>query len=125
MNQSRFSLRQRARSFRYAFRGLAILVREEHNARIHLVAAVGVIAAGVLFRLSRWEWVAVTFAIGLVFSFELLNSALERLADVVSPERSEAIGKIKDLSAAGVLMSALTALVIGLWVFVPKIVALW
>ncbi|MDZ7379678.1 MAG: diacylglycerol kinase family protein [candidate division KSB1 bacterium] len=125
MNQSRFSLRQRARSFRYAFRGLAILVREEHNARIHLVAAVGVIAAGVLFRLSRWEWVAVTLAIGLVFSFELLNSALERLADVVSPERSEAIGKIKDLSAAGVLMSALTALVIGLWVFVPKIVALW
>ncbi|MDZ7393914.1 MAG: diacylglycerol kinase family protein [candidate division KSB1 bacterium] len=125
MNQSRFSLRQRGRSFRYAFRGLAILVREEHNARIHLVAAVGVIAAGVLFRLSRWEWVAVTFAIGLVFSFELLNSALERLADVVSPERSEAIGKIKDLSAAGVLMSALTALVIGLWVFVPKIVALW
>ncbi|MDZ7385962.1 MAG: diacylglycerol kinase family protein [candidate division KSB1 bacterium] len=125
MNQSRFSLRQRARSFRYAFRGLAILVREEHNARIHLVAAIGVIAAGVLFRLSRWEWVAVTLAIGLVFSFELLNSALERLADVVSPERSEAIGKIKDLSAAGVLMSALTALVIGLWVFVPKIVALW
>ncbi|MDZ7271102.1 MAG: diacylglycerol kinase family protein [candidate division KSB1 bacterium] len=125
MNQSRFSLRQRGRSFRYAFRGLAILVREEHNARIHLVAAIGVIAAGVLFRLSRWEWVAVTLAIGLVFSFELLNSALERLADVVSPERSEAIGKIKDLSAAGVLMSALTALVIGLWVFVPKIVALW
>ncbi|MCR4440440.1 MAG: diacylglycerol kinase family protein [bacterium] len=124
MKQTPFSLRQRGRSFRFAFRGLALLLREEHNARIHLAAAVGVIVAGFLFRISAGEWLAVTFAIGLVFALELLNSAVERLADLVSPQRSEAIAKVKDLSAGGVLVGAMTALVIGLCVFVPKIVAL-
>lgn len=125
MNQTPFSLRQRGRSFRFAFRGLATLLREEHNARIHLVAAVGVIVAGALFGISVSEWLAVTLAIGLVFALELINSAVERLADAVSPQPSEAIAKIKDLSAGGVLVGAIAALVIGLCVFLPKIVALW
>ncbi len=124
MNRDRFSLRERAQSFRWAFRGLALLVREEHNARIHLGAAVGVVIAGLLLRLSVLEWVAVAIAIGLVFSFELLNSAMERLADLVSPERSEVIAKVKDLSAGAVLMSALTALAIGVAVFLPKLLRL-
>ncbi|MBC7186964.1 MAG: diacylglycerol kinase family protein [Calditrichaeota bacterium] len=125
MNQTPFSLRQRGESFRFAFRGLATVLREEHNARIHLVAAVGVIVAGVLFRISISEWLAVTFAIGLVFGLELINTAVERLADLVSPQRSEAIAKVKDLSAGGVLVGAMAALVIGLCVFLPKILALW
>jgi diacylglycerol kinase len=125
MNQQKFSLRHRARAFRWAFRGLAIALREEHNARIHLGAAVSAIIAGALFRISAAEWLAVVFAIGLVFSLELLNSALERLADVVNPERSETMAKVKDLSAGGVLVAAMTAFVIGVVVFLPKILALW
>ncbi len=124
MNRQKFSLRNRAHAFRYAFRGLAIALREEHNMRIHLVAAVGVVVAGVVCHISTSEWVAVFVAIGLVISMELMNSALERLADEVHPERSEAMAKIKDLSAAGVLVSAITALAIGVWVFLPKILAL-
>lgn len=124
MKRQRFSLQDRVQAFRYAFRGLAIALREEHNMRIHLVAATGVIVAGVVCHISASEWVAVVIAIGLVVSMELVNSALERIADEVNPERNEAMAKIKDLSAAGVLVSAMTALAIGVWVFLPKILAL-
>ena len=81
--------------------------------------------AGVLLKLSILEWVAVAFAVGLVFSGEIFNSAIEDLADVVCPERDERIKKVKDLAAAAVLVNAITAAVIGLLVFVPKIIHLF
>ncbi len=125
MKQEKFSVAKRIKSFTYAFNGLRVLFREEHNARIHLFAAVCVIVAGILLKLSPMEWAAVVFAIGLVFGGEIFNSAIEDLADVVCPERDERIKKVKDLSAAAVLVAAITALVIGLFVFIPKIMALF
>ena len=80
--------------------------------------------AGILFKISSMEWVAVIFAIGLVFSFEIINSAVENLSDFVCSERNELIKKVKDLAAAAVLVSAITAAVIGLIVFIPKIIEL-
>ena len=71
------------------------------------------------------EWVAVAFAIGLVFSGEIFNSAIEDLSDVVCPERDDRIKKVKDLAAAAVLVNAITALAVGLLVFLPKIIALF
>jgi diacylglycerol kinase len=121
MNPKRFSLLKRLQSFRYAFHGLRILVREEHNARIHLVATLCVIAAGFCFRVSALEWIALLFAMGFVFVAETLNTALENLSDFVSPEKHESIRKIKDLSAAAVLISAFTALITGIIIFAPKI----
>lgn len=122
MKEEKFSIAKRLKSFTYAFNGLRILLREEHNSRIHLFATVCVVVAGVIFRISSLEWVAVVFAIGLVFGGEIFNSAIEDLADVVCPERDERIKKVKDLSAAAVLMSAFTALIIGLIIFIPKVV---
>ena len=124
MKEEKFSFAKRLKSFTYAFNGLRVLLREEHNSRIHLFATVCVVVAGIIFRISSLEWVAVVFAIGLVFGGEIINSAIEDLADVVCPERDERIKKVKDLSAAAVLVSAFTALIIGLIVFIPKIVNL-
>jgi diacylglycerol kinase len=124
MDTNRFSIKRRLKSFRYAFSGLRVLVREEHNARIHLFATVCVIVMGVAFRISCIEWVAVSLAIGLVFGMEAVNSAVENICDFVCPERDARIKKIKDLAAAAVLLSAIAALAVGLFIFIPKIMSI-
>ncbi|MBQ3439638.1 MAG: diacylglycerol kinase family protein [Bacteroidales bacterium] len=123
MKKEPFSLRARMASFRNAWKGLSVFVRQEHNAWIHLSMTVLVILAGVLFRISTYEWIAVVFAIGLVISAEAINSAIERLADVVQPNRDERIRDVKDICAGAVLVCAMTAFVIGLIVFLPKLLA--
>ena len=123
--QEKFSIAKRLKSFAYAFNGLRILFREEHNSRIHLFATVCVIVAGVLLKLSILEWVAIAFAVGLVFSGEIFNSSIEDIADVVCPERDDRIKKVKDMAAAAVLVNAIVAATIGLLVFLPKIIRLF
>ena len=123
--QEKFSIAARLKSFTYAFNGLKVLFQEEHNSWIHLFATVCVIVAGIWLKITLLEWVAVAFAIGLVFSGEIFNSAIEDLSDVVCPERDDRIKKVKDLAAAAVLVNAITAAVIGLLVFVPKIIHLF
>jgi diacylglycerol kinase (ATP) len=121
MAGKKFSLKKRLKSFRYAFNGLKILLAEEHNARIHLVAAVIVIIAGFFFHLSRLEWIAVCFAIGIVFITELLNSSIEALSDHNTTAFHPFIKKTKDLAAGAVLIAAIIAVVTGLIVFVPHV----
>ena len=121
MKYEKFSIIKRLKSFTFALNGLKILILEEHNARIHLVAAILVIISGILLKISNAEWVAVTFSIGLVFALETINSAIENLADFVSPEKNDQIKKVKDLSAGAVLIGAIAALVNGLIIFIPKI----
>ena len=89
MKNDGFTFRKRLRSFRYAFNGIRLLITKEHNAWIHCFAAVCVVIAGVLLGLSRMEWVAVVIVIGAVLAAEAVNSALEAIADFVSPEYSE------------------------------------
>ncbi len=121
MKSEPFSIRKRMQSFKYAFNGFKILLIEEHNARIHMLVAVLVIIAGVYFNVSVKEWVAIVFAIVLVFAAELFNSSIENLADFVTKEPHPEIKKVKDLSAAAVLICAVGAVVIGLLVFIPRI----
>lgn len=123
--QENFSINKRFKSFVYAWNGIRILLREEHNSRVHLVAAIGVVMAGFFFKLSALEWVSIVFAIGLVIVLEIINSVIENISDFISPGKNDQIKKIKDLSAAGVLVGAITAAIIGLIVFVPKIMELW
>ncbi|MBN1988922.1 MAG: diacylglycerol kinase family protein [Bacteroidales bacterium] len=124
MKGNRFSILKRLYSFKYAFNGLRILFKEEHNARIHLVAAIcAIVLAGVL-NISALEWVAIVLAIGLVISLEAVNSAIENLADYVSPNWNHNIKRVKDISAAGVLIASIVALVTGLLIFIPKIIEL-
>lgn len=105
----------------FAFRGIYLLFKGEANAWIHLAAAVGVVIAGIVYHITNTEWLFITFAIGCVFSAELFNSAIETLVDKVSPEQHPVAGKVKDLAAGAVLLAAITAAVIGLIIFLPKI----
>ena len=89
------------------------------------ISTICVIVAGFLLKISLSEWLAIVVVIGLVFALETINSSIERLSDFVSPEKHDQIKTVKDLAAAGVLIGAFTALVVGLLVFVPKIVALF
>lgn len=123
MNNEKFSLKKRIKSFSYAFAGLKVLFREEHNSWIHAVAAVLAVAMGFLFRISPMEWIAVVIVIGMVLSAEILNSSLERTADFVKAERDDRKRDIKDLGAAAVLVCAIAAALVGTIIFLPKIVA--
>ena len=100
------------------------MLQEEHNSRIHLIAACLAVILGWWLKISLLEWALLSVAIGSVFSSELFNSALENFADYISPEKQERIGKIKDLSAAAVLVSAIAAFAIGCLIFLPKILAI-
>lgn len=123
-SRPRFSLKARARSFRYAFRGIGILVRDEHNARIHCVAAIVAIVLGILLRISPSEWCVILLCIGGVFMGEALNSAVEALADHATKARHPLIGKAKDVASAGVLIMAAAALACGCIIFLPRLIAL-
>ena len=124
MKNESFSLQARFNSFGYAIKGLKLLFASEHNARIHLLVTVISIGACVLLKPSSLELIAVIFCVGLVFITELINTAIEKIADFVEPEHNEKIGAIKDLSAAAVLVAALVSVAVGLIIFLPKLLAL-
>ena len=111
----------RLKSFKYAFNGIKILIKQEPNARIHLLASLVVIMLSVVLEINVMEWVAVVFCLGFVLVAETFNTSLENISDFISPEKNETIKTIKDLAAAAVLLSALTAFTIGLIIFIPKI----
>ncbi len=119
---SKFSIRSRVKSFSYAFEGISSMIKNEHNSRIHLIAAIVVILSGLLLHLSLNEWIAISIVIGLVFITELVNSAIEILADLIDPNRNPKIKRIKDYAAASVLISAILAIVVGVLIFVPRII---
>ena len=125
MEQQKFSIKKRLESFKYAFNGLKLLLKVEHNSRIHLFVTICVVIAGFLFGISLLEWMLIVFAIGFVFSMEIINSSIEKLADFVSPAKHETIKIVKDMAAAAVLVSAITAAIIGLIIFIPKILDLF
>ncbi len=118
-----FSINQRINSFKHAFNGLKLLLKNEHNAWIHSFAAILVIVFGLFFGLSITEWIVVLFSIGLVFILELINSAIEQLSNAVTLEYHPLIKNTKDLSAAAVFIAALVAAIAGIIVFLPKIIS--
>jgi len=124
VKEQKFSLTKRIKSFVYAFNGLSVLLREEHNFRIHLVATLVVFLAAIYFQLSTIESVLLVLTVGFVLVAEAFNSAIENIADFISSEKHEKIKRIKDIAAAAVFISALAALSIGLLIFVPKIIKL-
>jgi len=111
----------RVRSFGHAFRGLALLVRSEPNARIHAAASVAVCGLAFFLGVGRADWALLVFAIVAVFAAEALNTAIEVLADRVCEDPDPAIGRAKDLAAAGVLVAAAGAAAVGLLVLGPPL----
>ena len=118
----KFSIRSRINSFQYAFRGLTFMFQTEHNSWIHLLAAIIVIICGIWFDINTAEWCFSILAIGLVFMAEMVNTAFEKLLDLVHPDHHPMVGKIKDLAAGTVLATAVIAISVGLIIFLPKII---
>lgn len=112
-------------SFRYAVRGVRWMVRHEPNMRFHLVAGVGVLVAAAALRLPVESWAALVFAIVLVLLGEILNTAIEAVLDIVQPDWHERVEVVKDLAAGAVLVTAIGATVIALFVFVPPVADLF
>ncbi|MEI9896140.1 MAG: diacylglycerol kinase family protein [Chthoniobacter sp.] len=112
------------RRFGWAGRGVLVLFRTQANARIHAVAALCAIVGGFFFGISRGEWCAVVGVIGLVFTAEGINTAIEAVVDLASPGLHPLAERAKDVAAGAVLLAALAALVIGLLVFGPRVCVL-
>jgi len=98
-------------------------IREQRNLQVHLAVSVCVIVAGVSFQLSKIEWMVLCLTIGVVIAAELFNSAIEGLVDLVSPERNPLAGKVKDVAAGAVLVTAAMAVAIGALVFGKHVLA--
>jgi diacylglycerol kinase len=116
-------LKKRLDSFKFAFAGIRDLFKTEPNAIIHLIAAIIAVALGFFFSISKMEWCFVVFSIAIVFSAEAFNTAIEHLTNLVSPDYNELAGKTKDAAAAAVLFAAIGSAVVGLVIFLPKIIA--
>jgi diacylglycerol kinase len=114
------SVSKRLASFRYAIQGIRWLFASQPNARIHLAATVLVVTAGFFIGISRLEWLILTGCITLVICLEAVNTAIEFLTDLVSPQYHPLAGKVKDVAAAAVLMAAIGAVIAGGLIFLPK-----
>jgi diacylglycerol kinase (ATP) len=108
-------------AFDHAGRGILMFFRSERNGAIQLVIAVATLTAGGLLRISRTDWMHVVLCIGAVFTAEMMNTAIEKICDVVHPEQDARIRDIKDIAAGGVLLTAIASAVIGLIIFSPYI----
>ena len=122
MKESKFSILKRLLSFKFAFEGIKLLFKEEHNSWLHILFTILAIALAIWLKISRLEWVLIVFCIGFVFVAEIINTAIENICDFISPERNSMIKRIKDLSAAAVLFSAVTSLIVGALIFLPKLI---
>ncbi|MES2818968.1 MAG: diacylglycerol kinase family protein [Pseudomonadota bacterium] len=123
-NTPAFSLGARVRSVRHAVSGVAEMLRSQHNAWIHLVATLLVVAMAFAFAVSTLEWCLLILSITAVWVSEALNTAFEFLCDVASPEFHPLVKKSKDVAAGAVLLCAISATFIGLILFIPYISAL-
>jgi diacylglycerol kinase (ATP) len=120
MKSEEFSIRSRIKSFRFAIEGIASFFRREHNAWLHFLATIAVFTLAALVRVDKNELLALVFAIGFVWVAEIFNTCIERVMDFISDQRHDEIKFIKDLAAGAVLIAALTALIVGAVVFIPK-----
>jgi diacylglycerol kinase (ATP) len=115
-------LARRLRSFGYAWKGIAWLIRSQPNAQIHLAATICAVATAWWLQITAGEWCAILIVTGLVWSAEAMNSALELLADHLAPDDHPLVGKAKDIAAGGVLIAAIVAAVVGAIVIGPKLI---
>lgn len=124
-NKNKKSLVYQLITFKYAWQGLHYFFQKELKALIHLIAAILAITLGISLKISISEWIFVAFAIGIVFVTEITNTAFELLVDIIKPEQSRKAGITKDLAAAAVMVASVVALVIGLGVFLPKLLTVF
>jgi diacylglycerol kinase (ATP) len=116
------SLKSRFKSFTFAARGIVYAIKSQPNLWLHLLAAIAVIALGIYYNISTAEWFFIIFAIGIVLSAELFNSSIEKIVDLIQPEKHKFAGQAKDMAAGAVLITAFAAATVGFLIFLPKII---
>lgn len=121
MERRRFSTKERLNSFVYAWAGLKAAIRTEHNTWIHLMLTLTAFGLAIALRISREEWMALVVVIAMVWTAELFNTVIEKIMDFLSTERHPQIKIIKDMAAAAVMVTALAAVIVGLLIFIPKV----
>ena len=118
------SFKRLVKSFGYALNGIRLMVRQEQNAKIHLIIMVLVVAGGILLHIAVSEWIAIIVVAGGVFAAEAFNTSIEALSDTISPEYNKNIKQVKDFAAGAVLIMTLTAIITGVLIFFPKLLGL-
>ena len=112
-------------NFLYAFNGILIFFKKEVAASILIFFFVLSVIAGIFFKISGTEWMILLSISALVIVLEMINTAIELLVDKISPERNEIAGRIKDLAAGAVLLASVFSVLIGMIVFLPKLIAMF
>lgn len=120
MKKDFFSIKRWVNRFRYAGEGLISSFRTEQSIRLHLVATIIIITLSIIKKISGIEAIAITFVTGFVWTAELFNTSIEKLADKVTMDYSEQVKLVKDISAAAVLVTSIVAFITGLIIFIPK-----
>jgi len=114
----------RIKSFVDALEGLKFVLSTQQNARIHAAITLAVFLSAIVLKITRLEWIVLTLVIGLVWTAEIFNTAVEVIVDMVSPEHSQGARIIKDVSAGAVLVSALISVLVGILIFGPRLLDL-
>lgn len=111
-------------SFGYAFKGLRYAFVSQLNFRVHTFATIIAVALGLFLHINAAEWLWIALCVAIVLITELLNTAIETLTDLVSPQYNEKAGLVKDVSAGAVVIAAVFAFITGLAIFLPKLLLL-
>jgi len=118
---TKFSVKNRVKSFKYAFNGILYAIRSQHNMWIHISILILVIIAGLFFNIAHIEWIVIAIVSGMVLMAEMFNTAIEVFLDAKYPNKNKAVGLVKDIAAGSVLLAAIAAAITGFIIFVPKI----
>jgi diacylglycerol kinase len=124
MNSEVSFLKKNLIAFKAAFNGIAIALRSERNLRFHFFAVAVVSISGFLIGMTNLEWLIILILFAIVISMEMINSAIERICNLIQPEKDTQIGKIKDISAGAVLWTCFIAVASAIILFVPKLLNL-
>ena len=119
-NQENGFVKGRIKSFKYALKGMWLLITTEHSIMVQVAIGFIVMFFGWWYRISATEWILQILAIGIVLVAESLNTAIEKICDFIHPDHHKRIGFIKDISAGAVSFAAISAIIIGLIIYLPK-----
>ena len=109
-------------SFKYAFEGILSALKTEQNLKIHFIVVILVIIAGIVFKITKAEWIVCIILFGFVITTELINTAIETTVDIAMPQKNDKAKLAKDISAGAVVISAITSVIVGLIIFVPYLI---
>lgn len=111
-------------SFKYAMQGIKTAIKAERNMKVHVLLMLIVIIAGIVLKISSFEWIVCVILFGLVISAELINTSLEAIVDIIMPDLHPKAKVAKDIAASSVLVIAVVSAIVGMIIFIPKIVEL-